>query len=118
MSRLSTSLWTVGYGEIEDQSPPAKPVKCHSVAKRRNLFAAANRRLRLQLGQVAPIRVLFIHVPTLEIEPWDQRYTGIGPGLVRYESVASGFQRDLTVDEDGLVVDYPGLFTRVWASSD
>jgi hypothetical protein len=76
------------------------------------------RRLALQPGQVESIRVLYIHVPTLEIEPWDQRYTGLAPGLVRYESLASGFQRDLTIDDDGLVVDYPDLFTRVWTSSD
>jgi len=25
--------------------------------------------------------------------------------------------RELTIDGDGLVVDYPGLFTRVWSSA-
>jgi len=75
------------------------------------------RRLRLQPGRVEPIRVLFIHVPTLEIEPWNQRYTGLTMESVRYESVDSDFVRELTIDGDGLVVDYPGLFTRVWSSA-
>lgn len=71
------------------------------------------RRLHLQPGQVEPIRVLFIHVPTLEIEPWDQQYTGLTKEMVSYESLGTDFRRDLTVDEDGLVVEYPGLFRRV-----
>lgn len=75
------------------------------------------RRLNLQPGQVEPIKVLFIHVPTLEIESWDQRYTGLTPETVRYESVGTDFRRELTIDGDGLVVDYPGLFSRAWSSS-
>lgn len=73
------------------------------------------RRLNLRPGQVEPIRVLYIHVPTLEIEPWDQRYTGLAPNRVRYESIGSDFMRELEIDEDGLVVTYPGLFRRVWS---
>ncbi len=42
------------------------------------------RRLSLQPGQVERIRVLYIHVPTLKIEPWEQRYTGLGPNRVQY----------------------------------
>jgi hypothetical protein len=73
------------------------------------------RRLNLRPGQVEPIRVLFIHVPTLKIEPWDQRYTGLEPDRVRYESIGSDFVRELEIDEDGLVTNYPGLFRRVWS---
>lgn len=73
------------------------------------------RRLRLQPGQVEPITVLFIHVPTLEIEPWRQQYTGLTPDTVRYESIGTDFRRELTIDGDGLVVEYPGLFSRVWS---
>lgn len=73
------------------------------------------RRLNLQPGQTEDIRVTFIHVPSLAVEPWNQRYTGISDGTVRYESVDSDFRRELEIDEDGLVVEYPGLFTRVWA---
>ncbi len=73
------------------------------------------RRLRLRPDQVEPITVLFIHVPTLAIEPWNQQYTGLTKTSVRYETVGSDFRRELTIDADGLVVDYPGLFRRVWS---
>ncbi|MDQ3656715.1 MAG: putative glycolipid-binding domain-containing protein, partial [Chloroflexota bacterium] len=63
------------------------------------------RRLRLQPGQIEPISVLFIHVPTLEIEVWEQRYTGLTPEIVRYESVGTDFRRELTIDADGLVIE-------------
>jgi hypothetical protein len=33
--------------------------------------------------------------------------------LYRYEAVDRSFTADLTVDEDGLVTEYPGLFVRV-----
>lgn len=73
------------------------------------------RRLNLKPGQVETIRVLFIRVPILEIEPWDQRYTGLEPNRVRYESIGSDFMRELEIDDDGLVVNYPGLFHQVWS---
>ena len=73
------------------------------------------RRLGLQPGQSETIRVTYINVASLAVELWEQRYTGVSEGVVRYESVTSGFARDLEVDDDGLVRNYPGLFTRVWA---
>lgn len=73
------------------------------------------RRLLLRPGQVEPITVLFIHIPSLAIEPWSQQYTGLTKESVRYETVGSDFRRELTIDADGLVVDYPGLFRRVWS---
>ena len=75
------------------------------------------RRLGLQPGQVVPIRVLYIHIPTLQTEPWDQQYTGLAPDRVRYESLGTDFARELGIDPDGLVTTYPGLFTRVYATS-
>ena len=52
--------------------------------------------------------------PRLAVTPQDQRYTALTPGsLYRFESPGSGFTADLPVDEDGLVLDYPGLFRRL-----
>jgi hypothetical protein len=31
----------------------------------------------------------------------------------RYEGIFRNFSADMTVDEDGLVIDYPTLFTRL-----
>ena len=74
------------------------------------------RRLGLQSGQVEVIRVLYIHIPSLHVEPLDQRYTRLDANRVRYESLDAEFMRELEIDDDGLVVAYPGLFTRVFAS--
>ena len=40
-------------------------------------------------------------------DPQPQRYTHLGPGVVRFES--EGFSADLAFDDDGIVTDYPGL---------
>jgi hypothetical protein len=40
---------------------------------------------------------------------------GPGGGLYRYEvrGIFQGFTADLPVDENGLVLDYPGIFRRM-----
>jgi uncharacterized protein len=73
------------------------------------------RRLGLEPGASATIHVAWIDVETLKVTPSEQRYTVLGPGVVRFESLETGFRRDLDIDEDGLVRNYPGLFTRIWA---
>jgi hypothetical protein len=62
--------------------------------------------------------VAYVSVPELDVVPVWQRYTRLGPGaegrpMFRYES--DSFQADLTVDDSGFVVDYPGLWERVTA---
>ena len=43
-----------------------------------------------------------------------QRYTCLEPDRrYRYESLDRDFTREIEVDDDGLVVTYPGLFRRV-----
>jgi hypothetical protein len=72
------------------------------------------RRLGLQDGQSATIRVVYVLVPDLTVTIARQRYTCLEPGRrYRYESLGSDFTRDLEVDTAGLVVTYPGLFRRV-----
>ncbi|EFG05324.1 DUF1089 domain-containing protein [Streptomyces clavuligerus] len=58
----------------------------------------------------------WVQVPELTVRPSPQRYTRLGPAadggaLIRYTS--GEFQRDITVDRDGFVVDYPGLARRI-----
>jgi len=72
------------------------------------------RRLRLVPGHTETIRVVYVPVPSLDVSPWEQRYTALEDGRVRYESVQSGFSRELEVDTSGLVMSYPGLFRRTW----
>ena len=70
------------------------------------------RRLRLDVGESADIVTAYIRIPELEVTPDPQRYTRISENEYLYESRDSDFRRSLTVDGDGLVVEYPGLFTR------
>lgn len=71
------------------------------------------RRLALKDGEAEEIPVAYIPVPSLAIEPVEQRYTRLAAGRFLYESLSSGFSAELEVDEDGVVRDYPGLFRRV-----
>jgi uncharacterized protein len=72
------------------------------------------RRLELRAGQSADLRVAYIRLPECEVTADPQRYVCLEPRRrYRYESLDSDFVREIEVDEDGLVVVYPGLFRRV-----
>lgn len=79
------------------------------------------RRLGLAAGESAEISVAYFDAPGLEPRPVRQRYECIRPfgpdnGLYRYEALfRAGSPVEIEVDSDGLVVDYPGSFKRVWA---
>ena len=78
------------------------------------------RRLTLNPGQSALLRMVYISIPQMQVAAVEQRYTCLEKtaegGRYLYESLEDGvsvFTAELTVDVDGLVVDYPGLFRRV-----
>jgi hypothetical protein len=56
-------------------------------------------------------------VPELSFRPTRQRYTCLEltpeGGRYRYEGLDTGFSREIIVDADGLVIDYPGIWRRV-----
>ncbi len=76
------------------------------------------RRLGLVPTESAEISVAYLDGAALQPWPEPQRYTclekGDGNGLYRFLSLDGGFTADLPVDADGLVLDYPGLFNRVF----
>ena len=76
------------------------------------------RRLNLEVGEAAEIDVVYVTVPDLTLSPAPQRYTRLDDRIYRFESLDSGYTADITVDDHGLVTDYPGLFRRVWPESD
>ena len=80
------------------------------------------RRLGLVPGASAEIRVLYCILPQMYVRAEPQRYTcleaGSDGGTYRFESLSDGFTAEIRVDADGLVEDYPGLFTRVWKHAD
>ncbi len=72
------------------------------------------RRLDLKAGESMEIRLCYISMPDLIVSAASQRYTALDPGsLYRFESLEDGFTADLPVDQDGFVLDYPGLFKRL-----
>ena len=58
---------------------------------------------------------LYVAFPSLAVAADGQRYTRLGPTTlpVPRNSLDSDFVRDIEVDEDGLVLQYPGLFERI-----
>lgn len=74
------------------------------------------RRLGLAVGSRADIEVAWVQVPSLEVRLGRQRYTRVGPRAYCFESRDREFRRTLTVDADGFVLSYPGLFERVTGS--
>jgi len=70
------------------------------------------RRLDLKVGEARAIRVAWIRFPELRVEPVDQRYARGALRRYRFENVDSGYTTELKVDEEGLVLEYPGLWTR------
>lgn len=75
------------------------------------------RRLDLQQGQEVDIRVVYIGLPEFGIRPMTQTYSRVDASRVRYQSETRTFVRDLVVDDEGYVVDYPDLFQRMWLAS-
>ena len=72
------------------------------------------RRLKLERGERRVIRVAYVRVPELSVSAVEQAYTCIEPDhRYRYEGLDTGFTADITVDENGPVLDYPGLFRRI-----
>lgn len=71
------------------------------------------RRLRLGQGEARDIKVAYIAVPDLRPVAVEQRYTCVERGRrYRYDGLSTNFTRELPVDQDGLVLDYPGIWVR------
>jgi hypothetical protein len=68
------------------------------------------RRLNLEIGQHAQVKAAWLRFPTFELEPLSQIYTRLDAFTYRYSSDDGKFVRELTVNEAGLVTDYPGLW--------
>jgi hypothetical protein len=70
------------------------------------------RRLGLAPGAAADIVVVYVGFPDLAVTTEPQRYIRVDERRYRFESLDSDFVRDIDVDDNGLVVTYPGLFRR------
>jgi hypothetical protein len=66
---------------------------------------------RAENGVAHRLSVAWVLLPSLEVVQADQIYTSLGPGKIRY--AGETFSADLVIDDDGFVIDYPGLALRV-----
>ena len=101
--------WTDGEGRPLPRLDGALDVDI-SATPLTNTLAIA--RLGLPVGTSAEIVTAYVAVPELTTAPDPQRYTRLGEHLYRFESLDSDFTREIEVDDDGFVVEYPGLFRR------
>jgi hypothetical protein len=77
-----------------------------------NLMPILRHGLMAGVGQ-AELTAAWVSVPDLRVQPDGQRYTSAGANLIRYDALDGGFSAMITVDDDGLVVDYPGIARRI-----
>jgi len=66
----------------------------------------------LQAGPARDYVMCWVDVPSLEVSRSEQRYEPLGNGFVRFSS--GGFTADIRFDEDGYVLDYPGIASRAY----
>ena len=71
--------------------------------------------LQLKQGNEKEIRVLYFDLLENEIKAVSQKYSRLSKTVYHYENIPNDFEADITVDENGFVVDYPALFVRTAA---
>ena len=72
------------------------------------------RREPMAVGERREFRMAWVFAPDLTVQPQAQAYTRLGERRYLFENLdGSGFQAELPVDDDGVVIDYAGLFRRV-----
>lgn len=72
-------------------------------------------RLKLQPGQTAQIEVLYFDVMARNVFTTRQIYTCADERTYKFEVTDGSFTAVLTIDGDGMVTGYPGLFERMYS---
>jgi hypothetical protein len=72
------------------------------------------KRLHLSEKEGDQIKVLYVDVLDRKIMPVQQKYTKLSQTDYKYENVPNDFESVISVDDLGLVVNYPGLFKRIY----
>lgn len=71
------------------------------------------RRLHLAVGEKSgPVLAAWVRFPSLAVQPLLQEYERISDRIYRYKSSGGKFVAEIAVDEEGLVVNYGGLWQR------
>jgi hypothetical protein len=68
-------------------------------------------------GDRVELTVAWVSVPDLSVRADGQRYAWLGSAserhVIRYEASDGTFEADITLDSDGIVIDYPGIARRL-----
>ncbi len=125
LDAVGTTLWlrSDGAGQWWGQDNSPCPELNGSVDLDLSITPFTNtlaiRRLALQPGEVRNISAVCITIPEMEIRAMPQRYTCLEVssqgGIYRYEGLVRNFSVELLVDRDGLVIEYPKSFRRIWS---
>lgn len=73
------------------------------------------KRLKLLENEKQLIKVVYIDILEAQIKALQQQYRKLSLTEYKYENVPNDFEAVITVDESGLVVNYPSLFVRTAA---
>lgn len=111
LARVGAMAWEVNSVTRPDLDGAEEPDL--SVTPFCNTFPI--RRVPHAAGESLTLDTAFIDGETLTVTRSRQRYERQGPGRLRFvdPGLFNGFTADLTVDADGLVTTYEGLFERV-----
>ena len=111
IERAGDARWRV------DGAPRADLEGCQEVDLSITPFCntLALRRFGPPPGGAGDVTALYVECPALTCVPSRQRYERRGPATFLYIDLGEhrGFEAELTVDEDGLVREYAGLFERI-----
>ena len=112
LRRLRSGKWTVG-GTRSDMSAVEGALDCDLAWSPLTNSMPVLRHGLLEGGGPIEFRMAWVSVPDLRVTPSVQRYRFVRKSgkfsIVRYESSSRDFIADLTFDQDGLCVDYPGI---------
>lgn len=64
-------------------------------------------------GDSVKLPVVYVYLPDLSVAPATVSYSGAGPGEVAVRVQSPTAEATVIVDEDGFIVDYPGLAERI-----
>jgi hypothetical protein len=70
-------------------------------------------RLHLNDGEKRQIKVIYFDILDVQVKPARQYYTCIDQSSYNFQTDDSDFEATIAVDDDGIVMDYPGLFVAV-----
>ncbi|MCD6063500.1 MAG: hypothetical protein K0R82_1411 [Flavipsychrobacter sp.] len=73
-------------------------------------------RCKMAINESCPIKVVYFDILNGSVRALQQKYTRVSDRRFRYENVPNDFEATITVDNAGLVIEYPGLFERVAVS--